>query len=462
MDALPDGLTAEEESLRREASKFFKLDEPMITDILNRSSRHRKPFEFRIQDWPDTIYADVQVVSEKIAPDGLLVFHHIDRALLDAQYERAAQLLDFFQVKVWNFDGRLTRVDMLKFSAAFPFQCFYPIGYLPSRIVGFLNHWVYGQPDYRSVEFSLKVGESEFAKICGCIRWWICTGDMMLDIVRALSKDYGGIYSSRIDRLLEILSQKRFASSRISPYLFLLPLTQYGSSMTFSFKIPRPVWSRSTHQSLTRSDNSDSKFDLTAVRTVLLMQKHRRAEFPLHKDLVETIIRHLFDFYLDSLEDYLLQKRQFIREAMLTSWSFRQSFDYCLDVGIVQATYVIDWSSLEDAYDLKHCKTISPFRQAEHNRRLAYEIIGWPGSKEAATHLYYKFHDVNGFEPVRGLAMIEYCKKSCISLKSIQSKENTRFLGEADFPGLIQVFEEILTTCNESKVGYSNQLRQRN
>jgi hypothetical protein len=463
MDGLPDGLTAEEESLRRDASTFFKLDESMITDILNRSNPHGKPFAFQVQEWPDTLYACVQFVSEKISSDALLISNHINRALLDAKYGRAAQFLDFFQVRDWNFDGRLTRVDMFKFSAAFPFGCFYRRGNLPSRIVAFLDHWVYGQPDHRSIEFSLKIEESAFHKIYDCIRRWVYTEDLMLDILKSFSKDSWVIHSTRINQLLEILSQKRFASTKTAPYLFLLPLTQYGTCMTLPFKIPRPVWSRSTHQSLNLSNHCDSKFDLeAAVRTVLLMQKFRYAEFSLHKDLVDTIIRHLFDFYLDSLEDYLVQKREFMREAMLTSWSFRQSAEYCFDVGIVQPSYVIDWCSVEDAYDLKHGKTISPLKQKRHNRRLAHEIISWPGSKEAATHLYYKFHDVNGFEPGRGLAMIEYCKKSCISLKSIQSRENGRVLGEADFPGLIQIFQEILTTCNESKVGYSEYLRQRN
>jgi hypothetical protein len=114
------------------------------------------------------------------------------------------------------------------------------------------------------------------------------------------------IIDARSIKIGNIVGQKRLLESPNDSSLYVF--ASLWSRGGFVLPIPRPRWFRQQHRELT-CGRLNREF-----KTVLLMQKFRYPEFPLHKDLIDTILGFLFDSYYEDLRQRIQQRNSKIRE----------------------------------------------------------------------------------------------------------------------------------------------------
>jgi hypothetical protein len=119
-------------------------------------------------------------------------------------------------------------------------------------------------------------------------------------------------------------------------------------------KLPlnRPTWTQQSHGELT-CERLQGEF-----QQVLLMHKFHRENFPLHKDLLDTILKSLFNSYYDDLRDRIRTRAKRIKEVAL--WDTAKLSDWLLDFWIVEV-------SLKSIIDAVNMEMFIPVPKHQHD-----------------------------------------------------------------------------------------------
>ena len=98
-------------------------------------------------------------------------------------------------------------------------------------------------------------------------------------------------YNHRTKRVISILEKVPLPYTAAYPHLSYLCFIPLYISIPLVFS--RPTWSRQDHCKLSHPDFKER------VLTVLLMQRFRKAEFPLHRDVLDYLIHLIFEGELE-------------------------------------------------------------------------------------------------------------------------------------------------------------------
>lgn len=254
-------------------------------------------------------------------------------------------LMVFFRIKPMTI-GKIPAIGhFTKFRKVFPFGSFGT-----TKLPRFSNaeEWLYGRPGEHIIDQCFRaeyLNSSEFELICKAMETIKYTTVELICILRELGIDNPKAIKyprmpSRVAEICRILEQKRFVKSPDSTGICpfgqlmnddLLNHDIYKKIHTFK-KLPlnRPTWSRQSHGELT-CQRLQGEF-----RQVLLMHKFRRENFALHKDLLDIILKSLFDSYYDDLRDRIRARAKRIQEVSL--WDMAKLSDWLLDFWIVKVS----------------------------------------------------------------------------------------------------------------------------
>lgn len=214
------------------------------------------------------------------------------------QYSLMAMLMQFLGVKSFNLSHIPINEHFKEFRRVFPFGCFsadlesviYPWIY---NMNSSAQEWAFGVVGYNCVNECIAEAftDSEFEFICSKLRDEKYTTTSVQKMLRAIVYCFN---LPKAAKMLEILSQKYLVVESPKP-----PLTPYAyllKGYETSTIIPKPKWSRGAHSLVGFPQFTQE------VRTIILMQKFHPDEFPLHKDLIDTLIRKVFEAHLEFLE----------------------------------------------------------------------------------------------------------------------------------------------------------------
>lgn len=413
---------------------FFKLSEVEQESYLNECCGPEDGYVFKfnrdgsIPDFDD---------SEKIVLDSIRDHSQ------NGKWKIVGILMEFFGIKSVGPSGVniLPMKDPLNFHEfikVFPIGCFPPEG-VP--IYGFSNHiqeWMYGQPKSYLATFSIFnsafVTQEIFDEIIGAIRRTVYFTKDIHGILTQLSLNEGSLdglasgsmrdivveYLRRRDIWLFEISQKHFkpcnSPKDLYPYAFLMgnpkSLDETADSElrpSYGYAIPKPMWNRQSHRSVT-----NPQFQREAL-VVLQMHKFRRDEFPLHKDLIDTVLWHLFEMHLEDMEQRVLDRNELCMTLRNGSADDRLKF------GLKYGICIADWlepdnQGFDYVLDAVHLSIGIPL---DISRISCYEM-----------HLYHVLHarSVIDFKSVYkvlecGKAILIYAKEHDIDLYDILSHE---------------------------------------
>jgi hypothetical protein len=254
-----------------------------ITTISGNELRHMYTDQSET-DWSDSIRGEI--------------YELIYGSFQEHQYSLMAMLMQFFSIKSFSL-GRIPINEHFKeFRRVFPFGCFsrdldsvvYPF---PEDRDSSAQEWAFGVIGYNCINECIAEAftDDEFEFICSKLQEEKYTTTSVQKMLRAIVYCFN---LPRTARMLEILSQKYLVVESPKP-----PLTPYAyllKGYETSRMIPNPRWSRSAHHQVGFPQFTQE------VRTIILMQKFRRDEFPLHKDLIDMLILKVFESHLEFFE----------------------------------------------------------------------------------------------------------------------------------------------------------------
>jgi hypothetical protein len=180
----------------------------------------------------------------------------------------------------------------------------------------------------------------------------------------------------RISKFLKSFADVVLVESPEDPnppkYAYLLNYWRFRTG-NFKWQIPKPHWTRQMHQKLV-----DGKFNGACVRTILLMQKFRPMEFPLHKDLIDAVIREVFNLHVDDLRDGMIAKETWIKELLVRPEE--RIKETLINLGLVPVYYrqsAEKKTIYSDAYDLVHGISINKDRQDYYHPEMLNYMLSW-------------------------------------------------------------------------------------
>lgn len=280
-------------------------------------------FKFYVdKDWPDTEFSTITGPWHSSNIHRLFPLSTLGASLVAGNWYDAARWMFFFRIKFFQF-AEFTWDDGLKeFIKVFPFGCFgsecekHVVNYNPA------NCWCLGKICSGLLYDFQIYDDNAFKLLCDTTNKTVFFLGSFNTVTAALNLNY-------VETMKETHPVKRaLAESRLAAYTkimsqqFILP-DKYGLSpfypcITENFywvrhlphiKYSKPVWSRQNHLKLVHA-----KFNNALVKTVIMMQRFRHQNFPLHRDLIDVVIRHVFSFHVDDLNQTMKRQKARVHE----------------------------------------------------------------------------------------------------------------------------------------------------
>ncbi len=325
-----------------------------------------------------------------------LMISNISACMQRDEFGRAAQVMWFFQIPYFKIGILVDTIQFPLFMQSFEFGCF-PCG-LDIKPRNEAEEWCHGRVGPNLVRrmtcTDFSVPDAVFDFLLRELTWRNSTTKKVSDIVNAM--DYSDTNADRRAQVLAQLSQWRFKlsddESSARPYIFL---------MAKAPDAPRPVWSRSRHLQLATESFKKETF------TILLMRKWRSIEFPLHKDLVDILLGHIFDLHVADSVNLLGQFERLYAEVVGWRASERERFYLKQGIHVRHTPHYNPNASLDrrsDAVYLKLGISIGSEKMNGYAEDLRRGLCrqAFPNETVDATF--------------RGNAIIEYCKLHKIAL----------------------------------------------
>lgn len=329
------------EDFRLKPIQFFKLDESEQTALLVAVCGPLEDIIFTAQKWVDSPYRFLKSIDVAIDvnfwKDLQILRYRLSDAMKSRDWTLLAALLIFFRVaysaQLYSMSGQIRHEELSNFFKVFQYGCFENPFADPSR-GNVPRSWLVGSPNHTLVEHFLKdstadIPDSLFEAICtktfkdgiSCVI--VCHMELVIRkgfrIAPRRTQILIGIISKRRLLLDFKASDNPFRDPFDRAYLFLLyspkiPVKSRQESHNFvmqatgndevsgrklilePLKIPRPIWSRSSHGVLTIPPFQKE------VLLVLCMHRFRREQFNFHKDLLDMLLGFLFKAQMDRLE----------------------------------------------------------------------------------------------------------------------------------------------------------------
>lgn len=433
-------LTAEE--YRDAPILYSMLDVDSKRAILEEVTGSEESFAYVPQDWPESRFKNIQMPigthSEPFRTEVGAVLSAINLEVSIHSWRRVARLLMFFRVEHWRFGTSLEMKMFDTFTKVFPLGCFHSkvaLSNLNCRPDN-TDQWVFGCPCEYVITRSLFYSDALFEQICFYIEKSSYTMIQIRCIVYEFIQCRSDGTEDRINMVIKLLSQKRLSSIE-EPYATLGFLNLESSSASFvslAKTFTRPIWSRKRDRSLAFGDL------LKEVKTIILMQKFRYSEFPLHQDLIDKVAGYLFDAFYERLVKYFNRRRAFAKERQ----NFEAATQYCRSAGIVLGDYSFakhySFSpKLSHAYDLHHGMAIDRHNIDMYDQEMVHEITSWPGVYGVCDEICKEFSGHRGLlVELVGLAIMRYCRQKKIDFDALYSGK--QFLNDVDFVSIRELF----------------------
>lgn len=355
-----------------------------------------------------------------------------------------ALLWMFYEITTMLFGGLYRIEHERNFHDVFRFGCLkgHPGALSSVRNINYRS-WILGIVDKESIYIALDASETNYLTVVEACKNAILIHHILNGILNFLKFRLRNTIPTKVEEcrgtvILETLSQNPCLPDEHGVLEFKYP---YLANLNWlnvrdpEFMIPRVRWSRQKHRNLTSPQLRDQTF------TILCMQKHRSVEFPLHKDLIDTLIRILFDLELQELE-----RKALIKTQMAQKWNCHkpvfnvdENIDRCLDIGVSQMSYG-PWESY--VLDLACGFPVPEHIQHQFRRQLAHEIVGWPSCNWIYSRLCKRFPNLEDLPFVGGSLMLDYFKTAGYPLKDLYRDKIV--LQESDLGGIMDAALDLL------------------
>lgn len=319
------------------------------------------------------------------------------------------------------FTGDIEKDD---FTSIFPFGCLRG-GYEPvyRTIDRDVYSWLFGTVNNSSIFRSITSNQCNYDAVLNACHDTSLSGTEFNNFMYTFdkfqsTKDKTDADKLRLRNILDALSQNKCLPHTEHdilefqyPYLILLNWSWMPPFRTIPilFHIPKPVWNRSSHLKLAMTDLR------CQTMTILLMQRFRHEQFTLHKDLIDIIIKHLFNMELSVMESRSLAKTKVFK-----SWAaceYEEIRDRCFDLG-VSFTF---WSTTLKTYilDLACGFDIPEYVREQFRQRLFVEVARMKSCTWITGKIWKKFPNLENIEMEIGSLMVDYFKKVGYSLRCL-------------------------------------------
>lgn len=293
-------ITLDVEVYRRDPERFLKLPESENRRLLQEVCGKEEYFVFRKSD-DAKLESLTSSAANAIEPE-------IDYHSSEENWLLTGMLMQFFRYASWGFRGPTSAESYEIFLRTFEFGCFG----IDQKIVDTLSYqngaleWCYGLIGPALIEDCLEgtIADREFTLICERLQDASYTIDGASFLLREIG-NRSEKYPERVSILMNILNQKYFRLSvgnaknvvGPTPYAYLIVTRNLNKiEISPALKLAKPIWTRQKHKAVAFPGFGD------LCRQIIGMQKFRNAEFTLHKDLVDTILRNVFELHLGDLE----------------------------------------------------------------------------------------------------------------------------------------------------------------
>jgi hypothetical protein len=443
------------ESLRQDPEKFDHLSLKTQMEILEMLFGSAAEFVYIAEDHPNSKYSFIPSYADKpyimdgpnTTPDWRelqgynCLVRRISRCYANARWIELGLVLRFFRVKCIAFIGYIGDAEPIQaaFCRVFPFGCFSDglplIENLVNQATNWNSEWCLGVPAYNLVRHSLWMEQSLYEVVLVGIQKSEYTSVRVFDILQMFNAHWKIVkYQSRIQEIANTLSQKRlqatlfnldsivypylanFHYSRVEDFYDRKPERVIEFVPDYSLNIPRPQWSRQSHKSLATPEFRKKTL------LILLMQKFRHRQFALHKDLIDTILRHVFNMEIAEMANFMKSRSDRMVEFLNLPPDEQDAI--CLRQGII-SEYYDDWRG--DALDLHDGIAIPVKRLEEYHKSLVADIVKWNSVS------IQKFRSRIPDCPLEFLGehILNYCRKVKIDLYALRNGKV--WLGEEDF-----------------------------
>lgn len=274
------------------------------------------------------------------------VYDEMDNNAFRHLWKNVGRLMEFFRVE---FDQN--RLDCFKhelpneifdeFMTVFPFGCISHVEeYQYEFSIGnCVTEWILGRPSEHLIRVLMnpyRIKNEMFEQIITVMEKTVYFTDEIIEIRRSiwahlltLIDDHKPEIERRRNVIISVMTQKKFEDSNKNTdvYRFIYLTVSENSILRPDLKIPKPRWSRESHGDLTISTFTEESL------IVLAMQKFRYSNFTLHKDLVDVVLKHLFELHLRDIEN-TLDKRDALYAKLNCGMNNQERLKYGLAVGI--------------------------------------------------------------------------------------------------------------------------------
>jgi hypothetical protein len=350
----------------------------------------------------------------------------------------AACLMMFFRVKCFLFKDINLSEWFINFTDTFPAGCFERLAkdavISPATKFNPAYLWCIGQPKIQLIRTTLRFQE-EWPGILQSVCYLIAAEQQSIRDVGSLLRAIRdlNVKQDTIEQLMlafnthRLINDNRQHSPIVFPYLFL---HHYSSLYLVRPFIPRPMWSRRNHATLTiRTLNREALL-------ILKMQKFRYADFPLHKDLIDTLISCVFTAHLDDLENECLDQKNTVRTLMEMSIPDRRI--YCLRQEVFYndsetSNGGFGYNSMADALEASTYPELAERIRVDYYQDIVNDLPRWAGVPGGLLHQLYGMFPLATDETIYD-AIIKYYQGKSIPLLDLYL--GTVKLGQSDMQGI--------------------------
>jgi hypothetical protein len=389
-------------SYRQNPLMFLELSYENRLNLVESVTGPLENVMFGQSSWPKSKFRRVSpydqvITDEKNALDLLLA-----TAMAQAKYSYVAALMIFFQIECNANLLYLNDYGGMRVLKYFEFGCFEqyrPLGVSNNIDFYEINEafgsdsadiccYLFGIPFIYLFGTAIceteNIRDSQFAKMCQLAETMEYSGVS----VHAALKDENCedqvdpivLQSPRLKTFLLVLNKQRFVDALLFDELqYACHLKYYYSTDAFmsdKFNIPAPKWSRASHKQLAFEGFSK------IAQTIIAMQKFRYQQFPLHKDLTDTLLGFIFDSYVAEL-DFECQVR-YHSNRYFKEYPYPELAVIALKYGIYipKSNKGVDKEEFNDAIRLELGGTLPDSVMVKHRKHLEWTIVKMPGCKD--------------------------------------------------------------------------------
>jgi hypothetical protein len=409
-------------ALRNDPQKFFSMSDEDQKNILN-SLFGSANIIYKSEEWPESQFPIIDAAGERMLdnPDleasGKVLAAKIDRFFMTDMFATVAKLMMFFRIKVFLFPEN-TYDHFVKFTKVFPRGCFVnTIPRLPARMKWHpMYQWCTNNSKVQLVQLGLRFYMEDPNILQFALESTKCESlDELLHIFSMKSVLDGSQLSLKF--VVEAFNQKRLQSGRNrynKSVVFPCLLPYHFSSLYRKLpkNISRPLWTRQNHKDLTVGTLRRE------ILVILQMQKFRYAQFSLHKDVIDIVIRYIFEAHVIDMENECSAQKVIVQEIM--AMPLHEKEVYCLRQEVVYNNSDVfsgapGYYSIVDALEASNNAELGKLIRADYYKELALSVGVWIGRVSKRFPLVYGIFPLYTDEYIHE-SFIEYCHNKKIAI----------------------------------------------